>query len=201
MENIRSREERSFWTTISSGGYLFEAAAVSKISRHRFQLFEGSRAPKFTLRLVLGQWNICTDTRGTQMWEISFCQQSFFPKFSWCPGDCVVSPSLRIPYSFYCTYCALHGARELGKTAEFVSNLCPNAQNPQLVGVLSKDDAQGESHRGTSSHAQSDSDNSLDDHETSPERKFEGHLYFATANGLKGKLMNKQFGQRWRSSI
>ena len=48
VENIRSREERSFWTTISSGGYLFEAAAVSKISRHLFQLFEeiGARTMK-----------------------------------------------------------------------------------------------------------------------------------------------------------
>ena len=65
-------------------------------------------------------------------------------------------------------------ARESGKTAALVSNLCPKASDPQYVGVSSKDDAQQESQCCTSAHCQSDSDDLQDDHETSTEWQFEG---------------------------
>ena len=51
-------------------------------------------------------------------------------------------------------------ARELGRTAALVSNLCPIAADSQWIGVSSKDNAQRDSLCGTSSHRQSDSDDS-----------------------------------------
>ena len=71
--------------------------------------------------------------------------------------------------------------RESGKTAALVSNLCPNVSDPQSIGVSSKDNARHESHCGTSS--QSDSEDLPDDHETSSEWKFEGHMYFDAGPG------------------
>ena len=88
--------------------------------------------------------------------------------------------------------------RELVKAAALVSNLCPNASDPQSVGVSSQDNAANarrksharrESHCGTSSHSQSDSDNLPDDHQTSSasEWKFEWHIYFQAGRWPAGK--------------
>ena len=80
-------------------------------------------------------------------------------------------------------------ARELGKAAALVSHLCPNAWDPQLVSVSSKENAQCESHCCTSSRGKSNgnSDDLPDDHEISTEWHFEGHLYFATGHWPAGK--------------
>ena len=51
-------------------------------------------------------------------------------------------------------------ARQLDKTVELVSNLCPNPSDPQSIGVSSNDNSQLDSFCGTSSHCQSDSDDS-----------------------------------------
>ena len=70
------------------------------------------------------------------------------------------------------------------------------------LGESSDDDVQQESQRGTSSHSQSDNNNgsdldsSLDDLETSTEWKFEEHFLLSCWNGLQGKLMKTQLGQR-----
>ena len=66
--------------------------------------------------------------------------------------------------------------------AALVSNLCQHASEPQLVRVLSKDDAQRESHCSTSSdwHCQSDSDDWPDDLERCTEWKFVGHDAWAS---------------------
>ena len=66
-----------------------------------------------------------------------------------------------------------------------MSNLCPNASDPQSIGVSSKDSARRDSPCGTSS--QSDSEDLPDDHETSSEWKFEGHIYFEAGCWLAGK--------------
>ena len=76
---------------------------------------------------------------------------------------------------------------EREKAAGLVSNLCPNAADPQSVGVSCKDDAQRQPHCDTSSHGQFDSDDSPDDYETSSEWKFEGHLHFAAGRWPRGK--------------
>ena len=68
-----------------------------------------------------------------------------------------------------------------------MSNLCLHASDPQSIGVLSKDNARRESHCCTSSHCQSDSGDLPDDHETSSEWKFEGHIYFAAGRWPTGK--------------
>ena len=82
---------------------------------------------------------------------------------------------------------AIFRARESGKTAALVSNLCPNTSDPLLANLWSRDDAQLDCHCSTSSHGQSDSDNSPDDQETSTEWKFNGHLYFAAGRWPAGK--------------
>ena len=51
-------------------------------------------------------------------------------------------------------------ARQLDKTVELVSNLCPNPSDPQSIGVSSNYNSQLDSFCGTSSHCQSDSDDS-----------------------------------------
>ena len=66
-----------------------------------------------------------------------------------------------------------------------MSNLCPNASDPQSIGVLSKDNSRRESPCGTSS--QSDSEVLPDDQETSAEWKFEGHIYFSAGRWSSGK--------------
>ena len=66
--------------------------------------------------------------------------------------------------------------RDFGKAAALVSNLCPNASDPQSIGESSKDNARYESPCCTSS--QSDSEDLPNDNETSSEWKFEGHIYF-----------------------
>ena len=78
-------------------------------------------------------------------------------------------------------------ARELGRTAALVSNLCPIAADSQWIGVSSKDNAQRDSLCGTSSHRQSDSYDSLDDLENSAEWKFEGYLYFTGCRWSAGE--------------
>ena len=75
--------------------------------------------------------------------------------------------------------------REIGKAAALKSNLCPNASDPQSIGVSSKDSARRDSPCGTSS--QSDSEDLPDDHETSSEWKFEGHIYFEAGRWPAGK--------------
>ena len=77
---------------------------------------------------------------------------------------------------------AIIQARELGKTAALVSNLCQKASDPQLVCVSSRDSAQGDSQCCTSSHGQSDSDYSPDVHEKSTEWKFKGPFHFAAGH-------------------
>ena len=59
-----------------------------------------------------------------------------------------------------------------------MSNFCPNASDPQSVGVSSKDKAQRQPHCCTSSHSQPDTDDLSDDHETSSGWTFEGNIYF-----------------------
>ena len=75
--------------------------------------------------------------------------------------------------------------REIGKAAALKSNLCPNASDPQSIGVSSKDNFRRESPCGTSS--QSDSEVLPDDQETSSEWKFEGHIYFSACRWSAGK--------------
>ena len=89
---------------------------------------------------------------------------------------------------------AIIWARQLGKTAELVSNLCPNPSDPQSIRVSSKDNSLLDSLCGTSSHCQSDSDDSQDDLEKSAEYKFKGHLYFAAGSWSTGRLMKIQSG-------
>ena len=80
-------------------------------------------------------------------------------------------------------------AGELGKTAALVSNLFPNASDPQSACVSSKDNAQHESHCCTSSHCQADSDDLPDDHKISTEWQWqlEGYLYFEGGRWPAGK--------------
>ena len=85
---------------------------------------------------------------------------------------------------------AIIRAREFGKTAALVSNLCPNASDSQSIGVSSKNDAQRDFLCGTSSHRQSDSDDSPDDFE-----KFASILLLVADQ--QGKLMKTQFVQLW----
>ena len=64
--------------------------------------------------------------------------------------------------AFKSNLCRILGERELGKAAALVSNLCPNASDPQSIGVSSKDNTRRESPCGTSS--QSDSEDLPEDH-------------------------------------
>ena len=96
---------------------------------------------------------------------------------------------------------AIIWARQLGKTAELVSNLCPNPSDPQSIRVSSKDNSLLDSLCGTSSHCQSDSDDSQDDLEKSAEYKFKGHLYFAAGSWSTGETYEDTVRQLWRSSI
>ena len=78
--------------------------------------------------------------------------------------------------------------RELGKAAALVSNLCPNASDPQSIGVSSKDIFNVNppvAHHLSSS--QLDSEVLQDDQETSSEWKFEGHIYFSACRWSAGK--------------
>ena len=75
--------------------------------------------------------------------------------------------------------------RDFGKAAVLVSNLCPNASDPQSIGESSKDNARCELPCGTSS--QSDSEDLPDDNETSSEWKVEGHIYFEAGCWPAGK--------------
>ena len=72
--------------------------------------------------------------------------------------------------------CRILLERELSQAAALVSYLCLNASDTQSIGVSSKDNARREAPCGTS--FQSDSEDLRDDHETSSEWKFEGHIYF-----------------------
>ena len=90
---------------------------------------------------------------------------------------------------------AIIRARELGRTAAFVSNLCPNASDSQWIGVSSKDNAQRDSLCGTSSHRQPDFYDSPDDLEKSAEWKFEGIFTLLVVAGQHGKLLKTHFGQ------
>ena len=65
--------------------------------------------------------------------------------------------------AFESNLCAIIQARKLGRTAALVSNLCPNASDSQSIGVSRKDNALRDSLCGTSSHRQSDSDDSPND--------------------------------------
>ena len=87
--------------------------------------------------------------------------------------------------AFKSNLCLILRERELGKAAALVSNLCPNTSDPQSIGVSSKDSARRDSPCGTSS--QSDSEDLPDDHETSSEWKFEGHIYFEAGRWPAGK--------------
>ena len=87
--------------------------------------------------------------------------------------------------AFKSNLCRILRERELGKAAALVSNLCPNASDPQSIGVSSKDNFRRESPCGTSS--QSDSEVLPDDQETSSEWKFEGHIYFSAGCWPAGK--------------
>ena len=87
--------------------------------------------------------------------------------------------------AFKSNLCRILGERELGKAAALVSNLCPNASDPQSIGISSKDNARRESPCCTSS--QSDSEDLPEDHETSSEWKFEGHIYFEAGRWPAGK--------------
>ena len=78
--------------------------------------------------------------------------------------------------AFKSNLCRIFGERELGKAAASVSNLCPNASDSQLIGVSSKDNARRRCPCGTSS--QQDLEELQEDHKTSSEWKFEGHIYF-----------------------
>ena len=60
-------------------------------------------------------------------------------------------------------------------------------QTLNLSALRRRINAQQEFHCCTSSHCQSDSDDSLDDLETSTEWKFERHLYFAAGRWFAGK--------------
>ena len=75
--------------------------------------------------------------------------------------------------------------REIGKAAALKSNLCPNASDPQSIGVSRKDNFRREFLCGTSS--QSDSEVLPDDQEISSEWKFEGHIYFSADRWSAGK--------------
>ena len=75
--------------------------------------------------------------------------------------------------------------RDFGKAAALVSNLCPNASDPQSIGKSSEDNARYESPCGTSS--QSDLEDLPDDNETSSEWKFEGDIYFEAGRWPAGK--------------
>ena len=73
-------------------------------------------------------------------------------------------------------------ARESGKIAALMSNLCQNASDPPSVDVSS-----------TSFHCQSYSDDLPDDHETSSELKIEGHIYFAVGHLSAGEPYEDAF--------
>ena len=81
--------------------------------------------------------------------------------------------------------CRILRERGLGKAAALKSNLCPNSSDPQSIGISSKDNARRESPCCTSS--QSDSEDLPEDHETSSEWKFEGHIYFEAGRWPAGK--------------
>ena len=85
--------------------------------------------------------------------------------------------------AFKSNICRILGERKFDKAAALVSNLCPNASDPQSIGVSSKDNARRESPCGTSS--QSDSEDLPDDHETSSEWKFERHSGISKINGTE----------------
>ena len=101
-------------------------------------------------------------------------------------------------------------ARALGKTADLVSNLCPNASDPQSVGVScvsSKDDAQREPHWqqwATAAHRLNASwiqtiYQIIMKHWQNGSSKGTSTLKLTASP--QGKLMKTQFGQLWRSSI
>ena len=54
--------------------------------------------------------------------------------------------------AFESNLCTIIWAGKLDKTAALVSNLCPDASDPQLVGVLSKEDAEQDSHCYSATH-------------------------------------------------
>ena len=87
--------------------------------------------------------------------------------------------------AFKSNLCLILRERELGTAASLVSNLCPNTSDPQSIGISSKDIARRDFPCGTSS--QSDSEDLPDDHETSSEWKFEGHIYFEAGRWPAGK--------------
>ena len=71
-------------------------------------------------------------------------------------------------------------ARELGKVATFIPNLRPNAPVPKSMGKSSHYNAPRGSQCGTSSHKQSNSDESPEDLEKSTEWIFQGYLFFGS---------------------
>ena len=92
----------------------------------------------------------------------------------------------------------------LGLFGQVITVLSAPSSHVPMLNVLKVYNAQRESHCCTSSHGQSNSDNLPDDHETSSEWRFKGHMYFASGRWPlqwpEGKLMKTQFRQLWRSS-
>jgi len=93
--------------------------------------------------------------------------------------------------------CRILRERGLGKAAALKSNLCPNASDPQSIGISSKDNARRDAahhlslirriYRKITKHTQNGSS--------------KGISTLKLAAGQQGKLMKTQFGQRWRSNI
>ena len=71
-------------------------------------------------------------------------------------------------------------AREFGKIGALIPNLRPNAPVPVAMGKSSHETAPRESQCGTSSHEQSDLDESQEDLEKSTEWIFQGYLFFCS---------------------
>ena len=71
-------------------------------------------------------------------------------------------------------------AREIGKIEALIPNLRSNAPVPEAMGKSSLENAPRESQCGTSSHEQSDLDESPEDLERSTEWIFQGYLFFGS---------------------
>ena len=71
-------------------------------------------------------------------------------------------------------------AREFGKIGALIPNLRPNAPVPVAMGKSRHETAPRESQCGTSSHEQSDLDESQEDLEKSTEWIFQGYPFFGS---------------------
>ena len=100
---------------------------------------------------------------------------------------------------------AIIRARELCKTAALVSNLCPNASDPPLVGIFSRDDAQQVSHCCTLSDDQLMASLIRTMHQMimnyPRNESLKGISTLLLAAGPQGKCMKTPLLVRWRSSI